>query len=197
MPSSRGVVSREELTDSDEELIRRFQAGESSALDGLVRRWNLRALTLSLRLLGSREDAEDVSQRALLRVSEHLDSFRGASRFGTWFYRVVVNLCRDRARAGSHLRAALEERSGRIGAGLESSPPRPFEILSARERARAIAFAVADLPAREREIVVLRHYHDQSFVRIAEILDLPVTTVKSRMTKALETLAARLQGQEP
>lgn len=175
----------------DEELVLRFRGGDESAFEAMVARWNEPILQLATRLTGDLEEAKDVRQMALLKTYQGLAQFEGRARFSTWIYRVVLNLCRDRKRnAAARTRAvegSLRERDGDYV--LEETG---FHVARDREVARIVAQAVLELPPSEREVVVLRHYHDLAFPAIAEILGSPVTTVKSRMTRGLTLLRARL-----
>jgi len=175
---------------TDEELVRRHQEGDLGAFEAMVVRWNEPILQLATRLTGDVEEAKDVRQMALLKTYHGLANFEGRARFSTWVYRVVLNLCRDRRR-GVEVRtrseAAVREREGDYV--LEETG---FHVARDRELAEIVARAVLALPASEREVVVLRQYHELPFPAIAEILGAPVTTVKSRMTRGLELLRTRL-----
>ncbi len=176
---------------SDEELTQRFQGGDAAAFEAMVARWNEPILQLATRLTGDLEEAKDVRQMALLKTYQGLSRFEGRARFSTWIYRVVLNLCRDRKRNAS-VRTRAFEQSVREREGDYVLEETGFHVARDREVARIVAQAVLELPASEREVVVLRHYHDLAFPAIAEILGSPVTTVKSRMTRGLTLLRARL-----
>lgn len=176
---------------SDEELVLRFQGGDESAFEAMVARWNEPILQLATRLTGDLEEAKDVRQMALIKTYQNLAGFEGRARFSTWIWRVVLNLCRDRKRGASvrerTLAASVREREGDYVL-LETG----FHVARDRELAHIVARAVLELPPSEREVVVLRHYHELAFPAIAEILGSPVTTVKSRMTRGLALLRTRL-----
>ncbi len=186
---------------SDEDLVRRVRDGDEDAFVAMVSRWNGPILQLAGRLTGDLEEAQDVRQMALLKTYQGLQSFEGRARFSTWIYRVVVNLCRDRSRssaararlletrASEHLRRSAE--NGELA--LEETG---FHVARDRELAELVAHAVLELPPAEREVVVLRHYHDLGFPAIAEIVGSPVTTVKSRMARGLTLLRSRLAALE-
>ncbi len=176
---------------SDEDLVRRFQGGDETAFEAMVSRWNEPILELATRLTGDLEEAKDVRQMALLKTYQGLDRFEGRSRFSTWIYRVVLNLCRDRARSGA-VRARVFEPGGGALDGAAVLEETGFHAARDRELARVVAEAVLGLPAPEREVVVLRHYHDLPFPAVAEIVGCPVTTVKSRMARGLTLLRSRL-----
>jgi RNA polymerase sigma-70 factor (ECF subfamily) len=178
----------------DEELVLRFQGGDESAFEAMVARWNEPILQLATRLTGDLEEAKDVRQMALLKTYQGIRSFEGRARFSTWIYRVVLNLCRDRKRgadARARVEAAVREREGDYL--LEETG---FHLARDRELAQIVARAVLELPSSEREVVVLRHYHELPFPTIAEILGAPVTTVKSRMSRGLDLLRTRLAALE-
>ena len=176
---------------SDEELVLRFRGGDETAFEAMVERWNEPILQLATRLTGDLEEAKDVRQMALIKTYRGLGSFEGRSRFSTWIYRVVVNLCRDKKR-GANVRARALEDSVREKDGDYVLEETGFHVARDREVAEIVAQAVLALPASEREVVVLRHYHDMPFPAIAEVLGSPVTTVKSRMSRGLTLLRARL-----
>lgn len=176
---------------SDEELALRFQSGDESAFEAMVVRWNEPILQLATRLTGDLEEAKDVRQMALLKTYRGLARFEGRARFSTWIYRVVLNLCRDKKRSSAARTRAFEE-SVREREGDYVLEETGFHVARDREVARIVAQAVLALPASEREVVVLRHYHDLAFPAIAEILGSPVTTVKSRMSRGLSILRTHL-----
>ena len=201
-PSSGGVPAPSKGSDvrrvrpmqtSDEELARRFRDGDERAFEELVSRWHEPLLHLAYRLTGDLDAARDLRQMALLQLYRRLGSFRQEARLSTWLYRVVLNLARDRHR----VRAADERaRSGvrsqaRIN-GQRVEPPAEHEVLR-QEVVERVSRAVLSLPPREREVLVLRQYHELSFPAIAEVLDAPVTTVKSRMTRGMQHLRSRLR----
>jgi RNA polymerase sigma-70 factor (ECF subfamily) len=179
---------------SDEELVLRCRGGDASAFEAMVARWNEPILQLATRITGDLEEAKDIRQMALIKTYQGIASFEGRSRFSTWIYRVVLNLCRDKKR-GEAVRARVEG-SVREKEGDYLLEETGFHVARDRELAQIVARAVLELPASEREVVVLRHYHELPFPTIAEILGSPVTTVKSRMSRGLTLLRARLAALE-
>lgn len=194
VPTAAGAVQWGEIGPMDlpdEELALRFQGGDGSAFEAMVARWNEPILQLATRLMGDLEEAKDIRQMALLKTYQGLAQFEGRARFSTWIYRVVLNLCRDRKR-NSAVRTRTLEASVREREGDYVLEETGFHVARDREVAHIVARAVLELPASEREVVVLRHYHELAFPVIAEILGAPVTTVKSRMTRGLSLLRTRL-----
>jgi len=185
--------------DVDMEAVARFQHGDEDAFGELAARWEDELLRLAYRLTGDVDAAQDVRQMALLKIHQGLPGFDGRSRPFTWAYRVVLNLCRDRLRRTQARERAMERLERELGArgGSEAEGVLAAATLVRGETARRVALAVLELPAREREVVVLRHYHELPFAAIAEITGAPVTTVQSRLAKGLWTLSNRLKDLEP
>ena len=172
----------------DEDLLARFAAGEAAAARVLTLRLTPVALRVAQRMLGDRAEAEDVAQEAMLRLWRMAPDWRpGAARVTTWLYRVTVNLCTDRLRRRRtvDLDAAGELEDGRPGA---------VQAMIAGDRAAALEAALAALPDRQRQAVVLRHLEGLSNPEIADILGLGVEAVESLTARGKRALAAALAG---
>ena len=180
---------------SDDELIGRFRRGESRAFEELIARWDRRVLGLAYRLSRDVEEARDVRQAAFLRAYQCLATFNGQARFSTWMHQVVLNLCRDRARAVDARERALAHTAGRADESVRVAPS-PLAAAEKLEIADAVAEAIGALPLPEREVLVLRHYQGLPFPEIAEVLGAPASTVKSRMERALARLRVSLSEWE-
>jgi RNA polymerase sigma-70 factor (ECF subfamily) len=178
---------------SDVELLAAFRGGDRDAFQALVLRWSPRVMEVASRLLGDRDRARDVHQQIFLRLWTGRATFEGRSRFSTWLHQVVVNSCRDLRRADgvgeAHVRMAGREGNGR-------ATPRPEALTEEEERSRCVAAAVRDLPDEEREVLMLKHFAELSFARVAEVLDIPASTAKSRLGRALDRLAHKLKDLE-
>ncbi len=176
---------------SDEELIEACRAGESSAFDVLVARWEDKIRGAAWRVLGSEEEAREVAQEALVKAYRGLASFKREARFSSWLYQIALNLCRDR----------LRRRRGREFVSLdEAGPlagrsPSVADIVESRDLARRVAAAVEALSAEQREVIVLKEYQGLTFPEIAEILGIPVSTVKTRLYRGLVQLRVLLETQ--
>ena len=169
----------------DGELVRLFQAGDRGAFTQLARRWEADMLNLAYRLTGDLEDARDIRQAALLRAFLGLSRFQGDARFSTWLYRLTVNLCHD------HNRARMRRR--RLADSIRADAAAPDHASAHPDDTSArVGAALGALPAEEREAIVLRHYHGLSFADIAEVVQSPVTTVRSRFARGLCRLRDRL-----
>ncbi len=161
--------------ETDEALVGRVADGDEMALQILLRRYERPLSSFIYRHTGGR-DVEDLYQETWLRVVRHAKRFDRARRFSTWLFQIAVNLCRDWHRHQPPPAQPVPEAGepsgelGRIEAGLD---------------ARRL---LAVLPEAQREVLLLRYYHDLSEEQVAEILDCPRGTVKSRLHSAVEHL---------
>jgi RNA polymerase sigma-70 factor (ECF subfamily) len=174
----------------------------------LVEKYASMVYSLALRLLGNPHDAEDLAQETLIRAVKALPSFRGDSEPGTWIYRITVNLWKNRVR--SEKRRSAWKTFSLNHSSDDGEEEKPLEIadkeppldrdLEKDETKRALETALAELDPEDRAILVLRELDDRPYEAIAEILQLPLGTVKSRLSRAREALRAKLKphlGVEP
>jgi RNA polymerase sigma-70 factor (ECF subfamily) len=191
LPSASAVVPP--LSLEDEALAQQARSGDMAAFGRLVSRYQDRVLNTCWRIAGHREDAEDLAQETFLHALEAIASYQARSRFYTWLYRIAVNLALShRRRQARAVRLSLHNRDGqcighqaatlvgRISADAQDPPAK----LSARETQRRIEQGLADLDDEPRTVVVLRDLEGLDYAQIADILDLPVGTVKSRLHRA-------------
>lgn len=174
---------------SDDALLARYAAGDAAAARELARRFLPRMLGFARRMLHDAAEAEDVTQEAMLRLWRMAPGWRsGEAQVSTWLWRVVANLCTDRLRR-------------RRGVGLDTVPdpedpaPSVLQALVAADRAAALEAALATLPDRQRQAVVLRHIEGLPNPEIAEIMGIGVEAVESLTARGKRALAARLSGQ--
>ncbi len=178
---------------SDEDLVAVFQSGDFSAFDELVRRWEGKIQGAVYRIMGSEEEARDLSQEAFLRAFRSLGRFKGEARFSSWLYQIALNLCRDRMRRKKGKSwVSWDELAERGEDPVPSQGPSAVELVEANDRARWIAAAVASLSDDQREVVVLKEYQGLTFQEIADTLGIPTSTVKTRLYRALSELRTRL-----
>jgi RNA polymerase sigma-70 factor (ECF subfamily) len=181
---------------TDEELVAPFQDGDASAFDQLVRRWDRRVHGAIYRVVGADEDARDLCQEAFLKAYRGLGGFKKEARFSSWLYQIAVNVCRDRMRRqrGKTV-VSLDELSSAGELPFKGTGPSALELMEAGDLSRTVAAAVASLPEEQREVIVLKEYQDLTFLEIAEALDVPVSTVKTRLYRGLTQLRQRLMRQ--
>jgi len=172
---------------ADEELVRRFLAGDTGAFTQLVTRHERRVYNLCLRILSNREDAADATQDALLTVVRKLDQFRGDAAFTTWLHRVTMNVCYDHLRKAQR-RPVLHRILDDDMPEPESGPPVP-DHADAVAGAYDVATALAQVPEGFRIALVLADVQDLPYDEIAKVLDVPVGTVKSRVFRGRLALA--------
>jgi len=172
------------------EFVSRLRAGDRRAFEELVRTQQHRVYGLALRMLGNAAEAQDVAQEAFLRAHRGLADFRGAARLSTWLYQIVSRLCLNRL-AGSERRLARhgEEALARV----PDARPGPDQALERGELEEALHRAIAELPEERRIVVVLRDVEGLAYEEIAEVLELPVGTVRSRLHRARLDLKEKLE----
>jgi len=190
------MVQAEKLPDVT--IIDRCRSGDEAAFSLLVDRYGKGAFALAYRMTGSVEDAEDLSQEAFVVVFKKLGTFRGESRFSTWLYRIVLNLCRRHYRR-HRLRAILSFSFSGEG---EEKPvePRtdvtPENQLVAAETGRAALESIRRLPAKQREAFVLKHLEGLKIREIAEVLSCAEGTVKAHLFRAVQRVKKEMEGEK-
>jgi RNA polymerase sigma-70 factor (ECF subfamily) len=176
--------------DPDAPLIERIARGDGLAVRLLVARKLPRTLALAARLLGDRSEAEDVAQEAFLRVWKHAGRWQpGPAKFDSWLHLVTINLCRDRLRRRREVPTDQPPDQADPAPGADG-------LLIERQRHRSVAAAVAALPERQREAIVLVHYQDMSNIEAAAILDVSVEALESLLARGRRTLRQALRPQE-
>lgn len=184
---------------SDEELVAAATAGDLESFNQLVARWERPIYALAFRTLGREEDARDVVQEAFLRAFRGLRGFKGQAKFSSWLYRITLNLCRDWIR---------RERRAPIVATPAGTDPNTFadeqvapnvsveELVGRRQMSEAVAQAMAELPDEQRTAILLKEYHGLTFQEIADTLQCPLSTVKTRLYQGLSVLRRRLERRQ-
>lgn len=184
---------------SEEQLMWRVQMEDDPhAFAELVRRWEVPIQRLCARMTGDSHRAEDLAQEAFARLFSRRKAYRGGAKFSSYLWRIALNLCYDELRRVSRRREAVLD-EGLPGEGshsetLASTTPGPDEEVASEESGAVVRQAVTALPEQYRSIIVLRHYENLKFREIADILELPEGTVKTRMTEALNLLARLLKN---
>jgi RNA polymerase sigma-70 factor (ECF subfamily) len=175
----------------DASLIAATLAGDSAAFGRLVGLYQDRLYNSLLRVTGSADDAGDIAQDAFVQAYAKLDSFRGSSAFYTWLYRIAYNLAMSQARR-RHKAASLEAIKSNLGEEPIDGQPTPEANLERREQVDMVRAALAELSPDYRAILVLREIDGCRYDEIAEILELPVGTVRSRLFRARKHLRDQL-----
>jgi len=180
---------------TDEQIVERALTGDGEAFGEIVRRWERRIFALSYGLLGREEDARDATQETFLAAFRNLRGFRGEARVSSWLHRIAVNQCITRQRrAKVRKEAALEDEEEKHATTFAVPVDRsPAHLLEGQEHIAAVRRAVNSLPMELRQVVLMKEFEELTFREIAEILDLPLSTVKSRLYTAFKQLQMRLQ----
>jgi RNA polymerase sigma-70 factor (ECF subfamily) len=184
------------IVDPDAELVERWQAGDARAFETLVGRHQRRVFSLVFRMLGNREEAEDVTQEAFLALHRHGHRFRGEARFSTFVYRVAANAALNRRRSLGRRRAREDALALRQDAGddLPSGPRDPEDAAAGGQIQARVQRALLELPGDLRAAIVLYDIEGQSYGEIAQALRIPEGTVKSRIHRARSALREHLRS---
>jgi RNA polymerase sigma-70 factor (ECF subfamily) len=183
-----------ELTWTDEELVARSVAGDHDSFNQLIRRWERPIYALAFRVLGREDDARDVCQEAFLRAFRALPGFKGEAKFSSWLYRITLNLCRDWLRRKKRTPVVqAPEGVDLVELAAAQGPAESIEDLVARKQlSAAVAEAMASLPDEQRTAIVLKEFHGLTFQEIADLQQIPLSTVKTRLYQGLSVLRRTL-----
>jgi RNA polymerase sigma-70 factor (ECF subfamily) len=189
------LVAADAEGDPDLPLVERWRAGDRGAFEALVRLHQRRVFRLLLRMLGSREEAEDVAQETFLNLHRHGHRFRSEARFSTFVYRVAVNAALNRRRSLGRGRARLEGLAVRQAAGdeLPEGPRDPEASAAGREVQDRVQSALRTLPASLRTALVLYDIEGLPYGEISRVLGVAEGTVKSRIHRARRALRDELR----
>ncbi|HYN86347.1 MAG TPA: sigma-70 family RNA polymerase sigma factor [Pyrinomonadaceae bacterium] len=182
---------------SDEQVVERAMAGEQEAFGEIVRRWERKIFALAFGMLGSAEEARDATQETFISAYRNLGNFRGEARVSSWLHRIAVNQCITRQRrARVRGEASIDEARETWGEGFLASRAEesPHAAAESVERVAAVRRAVNSLPPELRQVVVMKEFEDLTFQEIADALEVPLSTVKSRLYTALRQLRMRLES---
>jgi RNA polymerase sigma-70 factor, ECF subfamily len=183
--------------DADQQLVRRVQAGDKSAFNLLVLKYQHRVLKLVSRFVSDAAEAEDVAQEAFIKAYRALASFRGESAFYTWLYRIAINTAKN---------ALVSNRRRPVDFDLDLQDPEQYDrharlkesdtpegVLLTEEIRQVVEHAMEQLPEDLRTAIVLRELEGLSYEEIAEAMDCPVGTVRSRIFRAREAIDKKLK----
>ena len=174
----------------DDELMLLARGGKKEAFDTLVRRHQAVALLVAAKFLGQVHLAKDAAQNAFIEILGYLDNYQPRGKFRSFMFKVLLNQCRMAARSAKYER--------KLQVKLATSPQKPSdlpeELVIARERRREVERALYKLSMKFRAVLVLRFAGGLQYAEIAEVMELPIGTVKSRIFSGLEKLRNILEG---
>jgi RNA polymerase sigma-70 factor (ECF subfamily) len=181
--------------DADSRLLERCRRGDTSAFEELFRKYHAYVYNVALGMLGNGDDAADVTQDTFLRIHRSVERFRGDASFSTWLYRVAVNLCISELRRRSRSRLQyLDELAVPEEEREASDMPSPDEAAETQERCRAVRRILSALPPDYRAIMVLRHFQQLAYEEIADVLQISLSQVKTRLFRARKMFKDRYQS---
>lgn len=193
----RSAVAVTGERDADQLLVERVQRGDKKAFDVLVLKYQHKVANLISRYVRDPSEALDVTQEAFIKAYRALPKFRGESAFYTWLYRVAINTAKNHLAAqsrrppGDDIEAETAEQMDMGGALKESDTPEHMALQ--REIAQTIQQALDDLPDDLRTAITLRELEGLSYEEIAQAMDCPIGTVRSRIFRAREAIDAKLK----
>ncbi len=190
------------IEDNEAEFVARLVARDETAFNLLVITYERRVFALVFRMLGRREEAEDLAQEVFVQVFKAIDQFRGDSKLSTWIYRIAVNLCKNRTKYNArrhqneqddvdamHDRAPLSAAKG-VSVG---DIGRPDELVEGMQLEVIVKRAIQSIDPDFREVLILRDVEDMSYEEIAAVTGLADGTVKSRIHRARAQLRALVE----
>src|SRR6478672_10313424 len=180
---------------TDEELVELAVSQDREAFGEIVRRWERKIFALCFGMLGREDEARDAAQETFIAAYRNLSNFRGEAKVSSWLHRIAVNQCLTvKRRAKTRSEEYLDDEDGSeeriFVAPLSNSPARKAEQF---ERLKLVRTAVSSLPSDLRQVVVMKEFEDMTFQEISETLEIPLSTVKSRLYTALKQLRMRLE----
>jgi RNA polymerase sigma-70 factor (ECF subfamily) len=198
------VQEQTDYSSNDEDIswIKRYRQGDKTAIDRLVLKYQNQIMNLCVHVLGNHTDGEDAAQETFVKVYKNLDTFKGEALFLTWLYRITVNTCRNKQRSwwNRFSRRAVKLDAPIKGDGsnrireIGDTSLSPENELRRHRIAERVKEALASLPKKHRELIVLRDIQERSYEEIGKVLDLSLGTVKSRLARARSAMQEKLRG---
>ena len=181
----------------ESQLVKLALKGDQAAFAELVELYQEKLYHMAYRMLNNRQEAEDVVQDTFLRVYNNLERYDTTMKFSTWIYRIATNLSIDRLRKRKpvySLDAESSEYEGLDGYSMIPSDNRtPESEMLISETQRIIHQAIDTLPPKYKTVMILRYIHELSLQEVGDILDMPVTTIKTRVHRGREFLRKKLE----
>lgn len=177
---------------SDDEIINNIRGGAKHQLAQLVDRYKDQAMTLVVRMLKNREDAEEVVQDAFVRAYNGLDKFEGNAKFSTWLYRIVYNLCLTKISKQRKLPQSVDIDDGEEIHFADEQAIDPHMELESKDVVALIRRIIERMPERYSSILSLFYFQELSYDEICEVTQLPLGTVKAHLFRARNMLQQRL-----
>ncbi|HOL34567.1 MAG TPA: sigma-70 family RNA polymerase sigma factor [bacterium] len=178
----------------DETLVRRVQEEEDMyAFEMLVKRYQDKVYGICFRFIGEHHEAFDCTQDTFVKIYQKIHSFKHLSSFGTWVYRIAVNTCKNRLSCWDFMRKKKTMYLGNSGANIENHFISPAQQYEKTRISEIVQNAISKLPFDQKQIVILRDIQQLSYEEIEKITNLPLGTVKSKLSRARSKLKELLK----
>lgn len=181
---------------SDEALVKRVQQGDVSAYNILVIKYQHKVAQIISKFVGNSADVNDVAQEAFIKAYKAINNFRGESSFYTWLYRIVVNAAKTYIESNSkrknHIDVDSEEFQSIDSQGVLTSRDSPDRIIESQELQQVILSAMKELPEELRQAIMLREVEGMSYEDMADLLQIPIGTVRSRIFRARQFIEEKM-----
>ena len=181
---------------SDEALVKRVQQGDVSAYNILVIKYQHKVAQIISKFVGNSADVNDVAQEAFIKAYKAINNFRGESSFYTWLYRIVVNAAKTYLESNSkrknHIDVDSEEFQSIDSQGVLTSRESPDKIIESQELQQVILSAMNELPEELRQAIMLREVEGMSYEDMADLLQIPIGTVRSRIFRARQFIEEKM-----
>lgn len=181
---------------SDEALVKRVQQGDVNAYNILVIKYQHKVAQIISKFVGNSADVNDVAQEAFIKAYKAINNFRGESSFYTWLYRIVVNSAKTYLESNSkrknHIDVDSEEFQSIDAQGVLTSKESPDKIIESQELQQVILSAMKELPEELRQAIMLREVEGMSYEDMADLLQIPIGTVRSRIFRARQFIEERM-----
>ena len=182
------------MADEDLDLVKRFQSGDATAFEPLVKKYQSKIYDIAYYYTHDKEDAYDLSQEVFERAFKSLGGFRRKSSFYTWLYRIAKNLCIDYGRKRSRLQTVpIEEWAASYESFSAEADDSPAGNVELEELKSQIAKAIDQLPTKQRAVFIMKRQEDLSLEEIAQILGRSVGTIKAHLSHATHKLMDLLE----
>jgi RNA polymerase sigma factor (sigma-70 family) len=191
------MADRPGLQEQDDQLIADALQGDQKAYEALLARHNKAIFHVVMKIVRNREESQDLVQETFMKAFNALASYRSEYRFSTWLYKIAANCAIDFVRKkrieALSLDKPIETKDGRVEFEVPDSSWDPEQDLVRKQKLKSIEEAIDSLPDKYREVIIYRHRDDKPYEEIADILKVPVGTVKARIFRARELLKKKLK----
>ena len=180
---------------TDEQIVELAVREDPNAFGEIVRRWDRKIFALCFGMLGREDDARDAAQEAFIAAYRNLAGFRGDAKVSSWLHRIAVNQClTTKRRQRSRAEDLIDDENGEEERVFVASPLNsPARRIEKTERMNLVRQAVTTLPSELRQVIVMKEFEEMTFQEISDTLELPLSTVKSRLYTALKQLRMKLE----